>query len=231
MSTATTPRASPRISVNKLGEYLVATAGRRRRIVYEQKMPREFQVARYTEAKDAIAAFLASGATDESIIITAIAKLIASEPKSDWDAQRIDLCAEALGSILDFEAFDFLAGMKAEIGPSEPPKLNIAGVAVSVRPEVLLHGTDRLGAPIRGGIKLHLGKTVPLEEESALYVATLLHRFLSDAMPGEGRPALGKCAVLDVFARKAFFAPRSYTRRRRDIDAACEEISRAWGAV
>jgi hypothetical protein len=34
--------------------------------------------------------------------------------------------------------------------------------------------------------------------------------------------------VLDVFAGNLFEAPRAHKRRMRDIEAACEEISRAW---
>ena len=47
-------RQAPRISVNKLGEYMTATPLRRRRIVLDQKRPKTFIFARYREPQDAI---------------------------------------------------------------------------------------------------------------------------------------------------------------------------------
>lgn len=51
-------RHAPRFSVNSLSEYLVANASRRRRILEEQKRPRDFQVIYYKEAEEAIVRFI-----------------------------------------------------------------------------------------------------------------------------------------------------------------------------
>lgn len=51
-----TQRSEPRKSANKLGEYMTATPSRRRRIIKDQKRPKDFIVPRYTEAQAAIAA-------------------------------------------------------------------------------------------------------------------------------------------------------------------------------
>jgi hypothetical protein len=42
-------RETPRISVNKLAEYMVATPARRRGIIRDQKVKRDFIVARYQQ--------------------------------------------------------------------------------------------------------------------------------------------------------------------------------------
>jgi hypothetical protein len=34
--------------------------------------------------------------------------------------------------------------------------------------------------------------------------------------------------VIDVFNQEVYAAPRAYRRRQMDIEAACEEIARAW---
>ena len=62
--------------------------------------------------------------------------------------------------------------MAAEIGQADPRKLTVAGVDISVRPEVVLRGKDRLGNPTVGAVKLYIGKTFPLSDDAAAYVAT-----------------------------------------------------------
>ena len=51
-------RSQPRISVTKLGEYMVASPTPRRRIVIDQKRPQDYIVARYNDAQESIAEFL-----------------------------------------------------------------------------------------------------------------------------------------------------------------------------
>ena len=46
--------SEPRISVNKLAEYMEANSIRRKKIVYDAKYPQKFIVTRYKESKDTI---------------------------------------------------------------------------------------------------------------------------------------------------------------------------------
>lgn len=223
-------RAEPRISVNKLAEYMVARPVRRRAIVRDQKRPPEFLVARYTEAQDAIVKYFTAG-QDDTVILEALRSLETSEPRSEWDAQRLLLCAEALDAFLEIPEFPFMAGMRAVAGHPQPELLDVAGVAVSVRPEVLLTGIDRQGRPISGAIKLYIGKTVPLTDDSGAFAATILYQYLETYPPGNLEPDPKHAVVVDVFARRMFPAPRSYQRRRNDVVAACEEIARAWATA
>ena len=223
-------RPEPRISLNKLGEYLVATPRRRRRIIIEQKRPPEFHTAQYTEAQDAIASFLANGGNDDDTIRQALRRLAASTPRTDWDAQRIQLCVEALEAFMDFQDFPFLDGMAISPGASDPAKLQVAGVAVSVRPEVLLRRNGRSGSPELGAVKLYIGKTIPLDPQSGAYVATTLHQYVDEVLKPQRAAVRPNCVVLDVFAGEIYDAPRTFQRRREDIEAACQEIARAWPA-
>jgi hypothetical protein len=221
-------RQDPRISLNKLGEYMVATPRRRRRIVLEQKRPPEFQTARYTEAQDAITSFLANGAGDDSPLADALRRLSEISPRTEWDAQRIQLCTEAIESFMDCDNFGFMGDMTVSAGATDQPKLQVANVSISVRPEILLEGSDRTGERIFGAVKLYIGKTIPLTRESGAYVATTLHQYVDEQFGSKGTAGHRKCVVLDVFANELYEAPRAFQRRREDIEAACEEISRAW---
>jgi hypothetical protein len=138
------------------------------------------------------------------------------------------LCTEAIESFLDLPDYDCVQDMTTQVAANDPPKLLIAGVSVSVRPEVILRGNDKNGKPTVGAIKLYIGKSNPLTEESASYITTTVHQYVEEQIANGVAVVYQKCSVLDVFAQKCFTAPKSYVRRRRDIEAGCEEIARAW---
>jgi hypothetical protein len=80
----------------------------------------------------------------------------------------------------------------------------------------------------KGGFKLYLSKNNPLGEESGAYVGTTVHHFVDEYPMGCGPADHRLFRVIDVFARRVHAAPRSFIRRRSEIQAACVEIARAW---
>ena len=224
-------RVEPRISVNKLGEYLVATPVRRRSIILNQKRPSTFIAARYREAVEAMISFLERGAIDDDIIYKAIDGLSEKPVVGDFQEQDRDLSIEALASFLDMVDDIELDGLACRRGETDPPPMDICGVYVSVRPEIVLTGTNRGGGNMVGVIKIYLAKTHPLTEDAGSYVGTVLQRFASEWLASYGDVDYRKCHTLDVFAQKIYSAPRAYRRRQNDIDAACTEISRIWPFV
>lgn len=62
-------RLSPRISVNKLGEYAATNDAARRRIVLDQKKPKDCITPFYTEAQDFLADFLLDGDGDDEALL------------------------------------------------------------------------------------------------------------------------------------------------------------------
>jgi hypothetical protein len=223
-------RSQPRISVTKLGEYMVANPARRRRIVIDQKRPQEYIVARYNDAQESIVEFLVH-AIEKDFLRQKVEELSGGVASTEWQAQSHQLCAEAISSFLEFVDGISLEGFELRRGDAAPPKLDIAGVSVSVRPEVLISGNSRKGDRITGAIKLYISKTTPLTGEAGEYVATTVHQFVKDNQLDEGKADFRLCYVVDVFNKKLFSAPRSHVRRRSDIEAACEEIARAWAAL
>src|SRR4051812_41198601 len=106
MSTARTSvsRTTPRISVNKLGEYLVASAARRRGILRDQKAPKDFVVMTYTEATTAIAEHLAAASANLAVIDRMVTRLRATTTTTKYDKQRIKVCLEALAAFTGMAA-------------------------------------------------------------------------------------------------------------------------------
>jgi hypothetical protein len=229
MATETSRRAA-RISVNKLGEYMTATPLRRRRIIQDQKRPKAFILPRYTEAQDAITKYLVGGKKDQHLLTSEIERLSTAPSATEWEEQRKRLCVEALERFEDLSGAVDLAGLEVAAGDPNPPRLELGGLEVSVRPEVVLCGKDRLGRPTAGAIKLYFSKTIPLAAESGAYVATLVQHFV-DAHASQHEANPRDCRVIDVFGGQVYTAPRAGRRRHSDLVAACEEIARAWEAV
>jgi hypothetical protein len=231
---AATLRRDPRISVNKLGEYLVATAARRRQILIDQKRPSDFKVIRYTDAQRAIVDYLVNWRADPDVLsrhLSRLANWSQGPQDSEYDVQKNRACREAIEAFARVADILGLGGVEMNAGNSDCPKLNKAGVEVSVRPELILRGADRTGDRFVGALKLHISKSFPLNEKAGEYVATILHEF-SESYLAAGSPCLHRhCYVLDVFAGKLYTAPKCFTRRRSDVLAACAEIALVWQSL
>jgi hypothetical protein len=112
--------------------------------------------------------------------------------------------------------------------PDRPSGFLVAGVDISVRPEfeiVVPHS----GETIRYGyLKLYIGKTHPISEESGKYAATTVHHFAALRHEMEQAVDRKRCCLLDVFRERLHEAPKGFQLRRRQIEAACREIASQW---
>ncbi|MCA9710938.1 MAG: hypothetical protein KDK70_34170 [Myxococcales bacterium] len=219
-------RSIPRISANKLGEYLVSPPIRRRAIIERHKYPNAYAAGYYGPARDTLVDYLA-GHISRAKVLERIEALVSAEHETTYQRHQAHGCAEAVLRFLDLEPALDLQGM-TPIHLLRHDPLEISGVTVSVRPDLVLEGQDPRGRPTLGAIKLHFPKTHPQTEASAAYVATLLRMHAAQTMSDRGKVHQDACLVIDVFARQVVTAPRGYKRRWRDIEAACDEIRRAW---
>lgn len=222
-------RLHPRISANKLGEYMVSPPLRRQSIIERQKYPCTYIGAYYEPAHEAIVDFIV-GRSDRGGLLRRTEQIVEGPHESTWAMHRAHGSAEAVLRFLDLEPKLDLRGMVPMV-PEEHTKLDVAGVDVSVYPDVVLEGFDDKDRPIVGAIKLHFPKSHPHTEASAQYVATLLRVYAMEVMADRGKVCEDACIVVDVFAGRVLTAPHGYRRRWRDIGAACEEIRRLWPTV
>lgn len=222
----TTPRENPCVSVNKLGQYLTGTPSLRKRIVHAQKHPVDPQYLRYPAAAQAITEYLCEG-RDEVILRYHQRRLLNAQPESDFDAHRLALCAEALQRCLA-ASDDLTSHAIASPADMDPPPLELAGVAVKVRPEVLLRSVDTRGQMRSGLLKLYFSKHAPLDERAGQYIATVLQHFAEERLEQRGPVDPRLVGVFDVFAGRLFMAPKARQRRMNDVVLACEEIAGRW---
>ena len=228
------PVNQPSISVNKLGEYVVSKAARQRKILHDRKYPdEEFQIGMYyREATEAISRYLASGALDQEPLETALKVLEQQTPQRVGTARRINGNIDAIerfSTMLD--DVDFKGGVP-ELGQHAPPKLVRHGVAISVRPEIVLRATIK-GREHVGAIKLHFSKTHPHSEESAGFVSAALNEFCKAHLIGATDAIVNPtfCQVIDVASGKVHQGVKSTKQRLADIDAACQNIAGLWPTI
>ena len=221
---------TPRISANKLGEYMVATASRRRAIVKDQKRPPAIVVARYRQADEPVMEFFKKG--DIDILHAAAGRLRSTAGATQWSQSDLQSTAEALEAVGRMKDVLLAPGLRFAEPQSQPKKLTFGGVQVSVQPDLLVFG-EHAGRPAMGALKLHYIKNdeSALTTKGAEYVATLLHQWTLQYGPG-GHVAVPKLSrSVDVFRAATTQAPTSQTRRMADVHAACEEIAARWGSV
>nr|WP_315423202.1 hypothetical protein [uncultured Pedobacter sp.] len=219
-------RKTPRISANKLAEYLTANSVRRKQIVKDSKYPSSFIVTRYKEARDIIRGFVNGDYTIKDV--NNFIKDFQSKPTTS-DFQEND----RVSSILALEQLkkiniSTLSGFTLEANDNYEDLLKINGVEISVFPDIFI---SQMKGVIKssGALKIHITKDNALNEESQNIVGILLYlyseKFLST---GTDVASTKLCFSLDVFKERLQCCPPSYKIRLGRIEAACEEIALWW---
>jgi hypothetical protein len=184
-------------------------------------------VTYYDEVEEAITKYLASQREDANALDEVVAVLTPESHLKEWEQTRRATCMDAIETFRSFSGDLPLGNVVAKKAPENPRRLHLNGVSISVRPELHLVLPGE-GKPKIGAIKLYFSKNEALSEDRARYAATVLHQHVETQYPNAGLADYRMCLVLDVFAKKYYAAPRTYKRKRQDIEAACGEIARAW---
>lgn len=223
-----TPK-KPRLSANKLGEYLVAAPVRRRRILYDAKFPSDAVVAYYQPALEAIAQFIAGGMTDISIIEGKIDALNSGNADTLWYQRRLTGNVDALETFISLLDEIDLMGATPSLGAHAASPIAYQGVEISVRPEIILQSSG--SKPTVGGIKVHFPKTNPLNDHAAGYVAAMTHEFCNQHHADKGAPNPKLCMVIDIASGTFFPGPSSTKTRLKEVAAACAEVASLWPTI
>jgi hypothetical protein len=220
----------PRISIIKLGEYMTATAARRRQIIRDQKTPPVFKAARYRPAREAIVDYLEGGMADDGPTLARAAELRADMSGSDFVVQDRLLSAEAIEDFLPIAEELEIDALSVESGYAFASEtLNFGGTLVSMRPDAILK--DRETGEVVGCVKLNFSKSAPIQELVGAYVATALRAYLEENAKGVKRISPSRCYVVDVPTGTISFAPNANKRRLGDLTAAGEEIAARWSSI
>lgn len=222
--------SNPRISINKLAEFITVKAGRQREILRDQKYPTDFKGPYYREATEAISTCISSNLADMSGIHKTISILGQSNPDKIGTQRRINANLDALEtfeSMLD--AVD-LKGAAPSLGAPFPEKLVVQNVEISVRPEVMLRLEAKANVHI-GALKLHFPRTFSLNEDASGYVSAILQRWCADCLPDDGVTSAPLCFVIDVGAKNVWPGVKATAKRMKDVEAYCQNIAALWPTI
>ena len=118
--------------------------------------------------------------------------------------------------------------------PTEQAKLQLGGVEVSVRADMLVHGSTRrqelYGAAI---LRMTQDDTTTdaardQRREMGIYVATLARMHAEQNLPSNRTVANRLCMSIDVQHGEVFHAPDAIVRRTNDLESACRMIAAIW---
>jgi len=224
-----TNNSKPRMTVNKLGEFLTASPKKQRSILTALKYPGEnkFRFTGYNEARRAIKNYLLNGC-DNQILLDCI---IALEAKDEDEKDNFtDSSIEALTKVLESDKLD-VEGFTYLPYEGDNPKLNIRGVEVSVYPDFIFHSESR-GNEFTGAGKIHLSKDGYFGEEGGKYITTMIYSFVENHVDLADRSIKhSNCISYDVFTDSIADCPRSIARRWQNIEAGCENITAIWDSI
>ncbi len=223
---------SAKMTLEKIGEYLSASPRGRKRVIQELNRKSNLIETDFSEAKNAIARFIAYGDGNEEVIYSEISRLEKKLAMSELQKEQVNLSIDALESFLDvadelvIKEYEFLRE-----DPSIPTTLLISGVTIDVSPEIILRKMDLETGSQVGAVKIYFSKNFPLSDNAGKYMATILFQYLEAHFADVGAADYTNCYVIDVFNQKVYRTPRFNKRYRSDVQAACEEIARAWAFI
>lgn len=221
-------KKTPRISINKLGEYCRANVTRRKQIVYDAKNPASFKTTRYGGIRESINEFLLEG-MNPAIIQAGISSVSQWPEASRFQRSDKESSLEALRIFSEMDLTPLRRYTYAQ-PDHEATLINIKGVNISVHPDLVLLQTIG-GKEHIGALKIHVARAI-LGQESQKIISAVLYRYVGEKIAGRNQITdLSMCISFDVFARHFEPSPSSYKRRMEQVEAACEEIALWWDTL
>lgn len=214
---------------------MVSSETARMGIIRRAREPGKPPIIRYRDARGPICTYLADARRSVNPLVTAermfqqrAEDASVSTLKQDDARQSIEVLHAVQGMANQLATYDF------ELAPSRQGKLQLGGVEVSVRADLLVmgrgRGEDQIGAAI---LRMTQDDSATDEarvrrREMGLYVATLAKQHLEQNIATNRTPANRLCMSIDVQHGEVFVTPNANARRLSDLEAACRVIAALW---
>ncbi|WP_214073901.1 hypothetical protein [Mucilaginibacter sp. dw_454] len=217
---------TPRISVNKLGEYIYATPGRKRSILMDAKFPSTFITARYSPVQNAAIKYFSASQKDIEIFDRVRQLLSQKTITNEKQKDRIILCIEALNKLTGCITGKLVPYIEnpAIKGYADCSSIDVNGVTISLRPEILL--LDPITKQPKGAIKLAISKNHFLTINEGQCISGLIKTYLEKELNIDCH--YKDCLTVDVFSNRLIFAPIKNTWTVNKIESACDDIKTIW---
>lgn len=217
----------PRLSDNKLADYMSASEQVRRGILQSCKYQRKTAVIQHQDAKKMIADSMVNGKLNKSKLMSKLeiyeGKITDSEFEEEVKTHNIDYVKIVLTM-----GFEPIKGSDFERCKTQK-KLDFNGTEISFFPDVLVARTNQRNNRKIGALNLRYSKSAKLPEQTALYQSALMFGVLRDApFEPEATAEHALCQTLDGFNGKVYCAPTNSIYLYKEMIAACSAIALQW---
>jgi len=227
----------PRISANKLAEYVTADPVRQMAIIRESKFAKKAVMIPYKKVRNFLGHAFAHDGLDIDKLTVRANEIRQETAISEWQSRDNSNSALALEKLVAIAPE--LAWKHARIFHARLIGLEFSAVKVSVQPELVFCFEHRKITKA-GGVILSTAKSdnKSLERGNGShcvghYLSSLLFQALSFKANQEriGMPLNTKCYAVDVWREKIYTAPGSYLTLNKHMQAACEVIAALWPKI
>jgi len=225
----------PHLSVNQLADYLVSSETSRMSILRHSKEDSSGQAGAiyYSKVRRDIQTFLCDPMRSVSILNES--ETLFSQRTSD-STLSVFWQTEAKHSIAILHNMHSLHNKISRFtflkAPYRQPKLEIEGVDISVKADVLVRGKDnRIGAAVLRMTKNDASSPskISRREKMGKYAATIVRRHVEQNLVKQGQKIDPKlCMSIDVQYGEVFFCPPATTQRIKNVENACQMIAAVW---
>ena len=192
----------PEISVNKLGEFIYATAAKKKSILKTFKFPSTFKIARYSTPKSALVNYMIDETHDIKIFEQKRKELLVRNANTAWKQNAKQCCLQAIEDLIHCTGMHLVPYLKytSQAGLPKPEKnRRIDKVIVHLGPDIIL--LDKKTKAITGAIKLVFSKSRALDFNEGVAISGVIKNHL-EKLYGVSLSE-NNCITLDVFHRRA----------------------------
>ena len=215
------------ISLNQFAEFSKASSAGKARIVKQQVEVNKFLIPWYQLAKVKIKRYFYD-TNDIQPILSGIEILKAKHAANKRQETDHKVSIEALERIISLQIPKILKDIKYSIIKSEEKSLYIEGVEIKISPEIIIEAEIN-GQVCYGGLKIHVCKGKPFDQNQSSYVAVLLQKFIEKNVAKESGIVVPElCFCLDVFSNRLLSCPPTDTLLMNEIKNFCFELKKIW---
>jgi hypothetical protein len=217
----------PRLSDNKLADYMAASEQARRGILQSCKYQRKTAVIQHHDARRMVAESMVNGNVDAEKLKKKLDVYEGKITDTDFEEEVKGHNIDYVKSVLTM-GFEPIKGSDFERCKTQL-KLDFNGTNISFFPDVLVARTNQRNNRKIGALNLRYSKSAKLPEATARYQSALMFGVFRDhPFEPEATPEQALCQTLDAFNGKVYPAPTNSIYLFNEMAAVCAGIAERW---
>lgn len=219
----------PKMTANKLGEYLTAGSRRRKTIIKTMKQEQGYPAQYYSDARAHITSYLSGEITQEELENKASSLKSFQSENPNTTALKV-ASGNAIDTFIEYSDDIQISNCIIKKGSDfENHQITINGILVTAKPDLILMDTQEKN--IVGCIKFSFSQSGSLKKEAAEFTATIMKKYIEEKLSPGNKIDTKKVLIIDNPTGEIYEAPKSHTTRMKEVVAACEEISDRWEKI